>query len=80
MCTRVQRWGNSLAVRIPKLFAAELHLDHDSAINPTLVDGKIVVVPVPISALTLGELLEGVIEQNMHHEVDTGDAVGQEAW
>ena len=80
MRTRVQRWGNNLVVRIPKSFAAELHLDHDSEVDLTLVDGKIVVVPVPISALTLGELLEGVTEQNVHHEIDTANAVGQEAW
>lgn len=36
------------------------------------------VMPAPTS--TLGTLLEGMEEQNMHHEVDTGDAVGQEAW
>ena len=33
METRVQRWGNSLAVRIPKVFAAQLSLDSDSIID-----------------------------------------------
>lgn len=80
MRTSVQRWGNSLAIRIPKSFAAELHLDQDSEVDLTLVNGQLAVIPVPAPAFTLNELLEGVTEQNMHHEINTGDAVGQEAW
>lgn len=63
-----------------KSFATELHLDHDSEADLTLVNGQLAVIPVPAPASTLDELLEGVTEQNMHHEVDTGNAVDQEAW
>ena len=80
MRTRVQRWGNSLAVRIPKSFAAELRLDHDSEVDLTLVDGKLAVMPVQSPAFTLDELLAGVTESNLHQEVDTGAGVGQEVW
>jgi antitoxin MazE len=80
MRTRVQRWGNSLAVRIPKSFAAELHLDHDSEVDLTLIDGQLAVMPVAPPVFTLDELLNAVTEANLHREVDTGSAVGQEAW
>ncbi len=80
MRTRVQRWGNSLAVRIPKSFAAELQLDHDSEVDLTLVDGKLTVIPVQSPAFTLDQLLKGVTEANLHQEVDTGAGLGQEVW
>lgn len=78
MRVRIERWGNSLAVRIPGSFAVELHLDHGSEVDLTLVNGQLVIVPAP--AVTLNELLEGVTDQNLHHEIDTSNAVGQEAW
>ncbi len=80
MRTRVQRWGNSLAVRIPRSFAAELQLDHDSEVDLTLVDGKLAIMPVAPPTFTLDELLEGITEANRHAEVDTGSAMGQEVW
>ncbi len=80
MRTRVQRWGNSLAVRIPKSFAAELQLDHDSEVDLTLVDGKLAVMPVQSPVFTLEQLLNDVTAGNLHQEVETGARVGQEVW
>ncbi len=80
MRTRVQRWGNSLAVRIPKSFAAELRLDHDSEVDLALVNGRLAVVPVATPSFTLDALLQGITETNVHQEVDTGTALGQEGW
>ena len=80
MRTRVQRWGNSLAVRIPKSFAAELQLDHDSEVDLILVDGKLAVKPVPAPTFTLDDLLAGITPSNLHQEFDTGAGVGQEVW
>ena len=80
MLTRVQKWGNSLAVRIPKPFANEVGLEQDTQVEVSLVDGKLVIVPVIKPALTLDQLLAQVTEQNLHREVDTGPATGNEAW
>jgi antitoxin MazE len=80
MRTRVQRWGNSLAVRIPKSFATELHLDDNSEVNLTLIDGHLSVMPVTVPSFTLNELLDGITEANLHQEIDTGASVGQEVW
>lgn len=79
MRSRIQKWGNSLALRIPKSFAAEAHLKQDSQVEVSLVDGRIVVFSVE-SVLTLEHLLAGITEQNRHCEVDVEPATGNEAW
>jgi antitoxin MazE len=80
MLTKVQRWGNSLALRIPKVFALDAQLENDSLVEISLVDGQIIVKPVSAPTWSLEELLAGIHKNNIHHEVDTGFAVGNEAW
>ena len=80
MKTHVQKWGNSLAVRIPRAFAAEAHLVDNTPVELSLVDGKLVVAPIASPSAALEELLAGVTDDNIHREVDTGPAVGNEAW
>ena len=57
MKTRIQKWGNSLALRIPKAFAAEAGLRADGAVELTLVEGTLVVQPIKSSSIMLDELL-----------------------
>jgi antitoxin MazE len=80
MRTRVQKWGNSLALRIPKSFAAETRLQQDTLVDVSLVDGTLVVAPVAEPGFTLEHLLAGVTPENLHAEFETGPAAGQEAW
>ena len=80
MKTCVQKWGNSLALRIPKSFAAETHLKQGTFVEVSLLDGKLLVTPLPQPAITLEALLKEVTSQNIHREVDTGPPVGGEVW
>jgi len=80
MRTRVQKWGNSLALRIPKSFATEVGLQRESSVEISLVNGKLVITPVAKPELTLKQLLAKVTKENLHHEVDTGPATGNETW
>jgi len=80
MITKVQKWGNSLALRIPKAFALEAQLENDSFVEISFVDGQIIITPISASSWSLEELLAGINKKNIHHEVDTGFAVGNEAW
>jgi antitoxin MazE len=80
MKSRVQKWGNSLALRIPKAFAAEAGLRANGAVELSLVKGALVVQPVEPQSPTLEELLRGVTDDNIPSEWDTGPAVGKEIW
>ena len=80
MKTRVQKWGNSLALRIPKSFASEVGLKNDTPVEICMEDGKIIVAPVAKPQFTLKQLLAKVTPENVHHEVETGPAVGNEVW
>jgi len=80
MLTKVQKWGNSLALRIPKAFAHAAQLENDSLVEISLVEGQIVITPVQAPSWTLEELLAGINKKNIHHEIETGSAVGNEIW
>jgi len=80
MRTRVQKWGNSLALRIPKSFATEVGLQRETSVELSLADGKLVITPVTEPKLNLKQLLAKVTKENLHHEVDTGPFTGNETW
>lgn len=80
MKTRIQKWGNSLALRIPKPFAEETMLAEDSAVDVTVRNGKLVVVPILEPEYTLKELVGQITSENRHSETDTGTPVGNEVW
>ncbi|RLT19912.1 MAG: AbrB/MazE/SpoVT family DNA-binding domain-containing protein [Planctomycetota bacterium] len=80
MKTCVQKWGNSLALRIPKSFALEAQLGEDSPVELSLVDGKLIIQLLVEEPINLDQLLRGVTDQNLHGEWDTGPAVGREVW
>ena len=80
MKTRVQKWGNSLALRIPRPFAEEVRLKENSAVDVSVRSGKLVVVPVPEPELTLDELVHMITPENRHDEIRTGEPRGNEVW
>lgn len=80
MQAKIQKWGNSLAVRIPKAFVKETQVAYGSTVDLSVADGKIVIDPQPAPAYRLEDLLKGVTKRNVHEKVDTGDGVGREAW
>lgn len=80
MLTKIQKWGNSMAVRIPKAFAEEMQISAETAVELRLEDGKLIVEPVDRPTYLLAELLAQVSDENLHTEVDWGELVGQEAW
>ena len=80
MQTKVQKWGNSLAVRIPKPFVKEAHLAYGTSVDLTVDDGRIIINPRAVPEYRLDDLLKGVTPRNRHAEVTTGEAVGREVW
>jgi antitoxin MazE len=80
MKTAVQRWGNSLALRIPRAYAAETRIVEGSEVDLTLKSGALVVRPVVRKRHSLAGLVKRITPANRHGSISTGRAVGQEAW
>jgi len=79
MKVKIQKWGNSLAVRIPKSFAVQTEIEQDSIVDLLVLEGNIIVKPEKKKTrFTLEELLQGVNEENLHGEIDFGRPVGKE--
>ena len=80
MKTQIQKWGNSLALRIPKSFAVESNIGQGSTVEVSLENGRIIVFPVTETEVSLDEMLAQITAENFHGEIDPGAFVGQEAW
>jgi antitoxin MazE len=80
MITKIQKWGNSLGLRIPKAYAEETGVEAGSEVDLSVEDGELIIRPVIVRKLDLQHLLRGVNAENIHNEVETGKPVGREAW
>jgi antitoxin MazE len=81
MKVKIQKWGNSLAVRIPKSFAVQTEIEQDTIVDLSILEGNIIVKPEKRKPkLTLEDLLQKVSAENLHGEVETGEAVGKEVF
>ncbi len=80
--TKVKKWGNSLAIRIPQAVIQDLGLSNDSQVQLTSNGKSVTLKPKAHKAkkLDLEKLLEGVTPENIHPEVDWGPPVGKEIW
>ncbi|HEY2739756.1 MAG TPA: AbrB/MazE/SpoVT family DNA-binding domain-containing protein [Thermoanaerobaculia bacterium] len=77
MRAKVQKWGNSLAVRIPKPVAQEAGLRADLDVEMSIHQGTLVLAPTQ-RRYTLEELVQGITPENRHEEIDFGPPVGRE--
>lgn len=74
----LKQWGNSLALRIPKVFAVELGLVTENEVDVFLEDNKIVVAKK--SHQSLESMLDRITPDMLHEETNTGITTGSEAW
>jgi len=80
MQTQIKKWGNSLALRIPKLFALDVNLKPNKMVDISINKGSIIITPIGEKKYSLGKLLKGVSKNSLHGEFDTGAPVGKEIW
>jgi antitoxin MazE len=80
MKSKIQKWGNSLALRVPGPLADELGLQRNSLVNLSIVKSKLVVAPARKERLRVEELLNRVTNANVHAEADFGSPIGREIW
>lgn len=72
---QVQKWGNSLGIRVPKPLALKVGIREGSAVDLDVKDGHLVIKP---KSATLDEMLSQVTPDNLHKEVSTGEPQGRE--
>lgn len=80
MITKIQKWGNSLGLRIPKGVARGARVQEGTTVTLAVSNGRLVVAPLETRGYELDALLAGVTRKNLHAAVDTGDPVGRERW
>ncbi len=80
MKSTVKRWGNSLAVRLPKDLAQTLELDEGSDITLEIVQDGLLVKSSKPQRPDLEALLRGVTRETIHDQTDWGEVAGKEAW
>jgi antitoxin MazE len=79
MRARVQRWGNSLALRIPSALAEETELREGSEVELAARKGKLIVAR-SADRVSLANLLAGITDDNIHSEAWGGEPAGREVW
>jgi antitoxin MazE len=78
MSTQFVKWGNSLALRIPKAMAEALAVGEGSAATISVEDGAIVVRAQGVKSYRIEDLVKKITPKNRHAEIDTGAALGRE--
>ena len=76
MLAKVQKWGNSLAVRLPSQIIKQAELAQDATVNISIEDHRIVIEPA--MKFELKDMLAKITKANLHNEVDFGGPVGKE--
>lgn len=79
VATKIQKWGNSLAVRIPKDMAEQVDLKQGLDVEMKVTDNGIELIPKKQKP-TLEELMAQITEENQHDEVSWGKPEGRESW
>ena len=80
MQTKIQKWGNSLGLRIPKSFAEQAGVEAGSEVDLSVEDGELIIRPTRLPKYDLTDLLRRITAKNLHQQVETGEAVGRDVW
>ena len=79
MKTTAQKWGNSLAIRVPKSIAQQAGLKVKDDLDIEVRKGALVLWPHLRRVYRLEDLVKRMTPRNVHNEVDFGGPVGREA-
>ena len=80
MHSKLQKWGNSIGVRLPVKLIRELQLDSGSEVDIKAIRGRLVITPIRPTGFALEELLSQITDDNLHDETDWGQKTGRESW
>ena len=79
MKTKLQKWGHSLAVRIPKSFVNTINVKERDEVELIIEDNQLIIKPVKYK-FDIDELVSKINSDNLHNEIKTGSPVGNEIW
>jgi antitoxin MazE len=81
MQTKIKKWGNSLAVRVPKGIAEKAGIEMGDEFDIEVEnDNIIILLPRKSGKYRLRELVKDITDENRHEETDFGGPVGREVW
>ena len=69
MQTKIQKWGNSLGLRIPRSFAHEAQVEAGAAVDLSMENGRLLIRPLRVRKYSLNVLLRKITRRNLHGEV-----------
>ncbi len=80
MRTKVARWGNSLALRLPKHLTTTYHISEGSHVEIVEEAQGLLVKPLSGRKFQLDDLLKGISKNNLHTEIESAGPQGKEIW
>ena len=80
MKTTAQKWGNSLAIRVPKSVALQVGLKAKDDLEIEVQEGNVVLKPHLRRVYQLEDLVKRITPKNVHDEIDAGGPTGREVW
>ncbi len=80
MTGTVQKWGNSMAVRLPKALARKARIEKGTRVEVEVRGRQIVVTPISKPVYRLEDLVRKITKKNRHPAIDAGAPRGQEVW
>lgn len=75
--TQAAKWGNSLAVRLPKTLASQLGIQEGTSLEISIHTDKLMIKK---PSLSLDDLVAGITPENLHDETMASPPVGREIW
>ena len=76
----ISKWGNSLAVRIPRSIAKQAGLNEGDSVSMDLDSQGDVVLRPARPAYELADLVAQITPKNRHQETNWGKPQGMESW
>jgi len=80
METKIQKWGNSLGVRLPKNITQNKSLKDGSRVLVSESDNKIIIESIVDETQSLSGMLKKITDNNIHKETEWGASKGNEVW
>ncbi len=81
MTTKLQKWGNSSGIRIPKQMLTNLNFKEGTVLSLTETpEGILIKSAKPRYYFDIKDLVKGMNKKNRHELIDWGKPVGEEVW